>query len=93
MSVTMLPELAAFVVEVRELDRRRAAGQEVRLLWAPETSAVYIEQTDCATGETTLRDVPPSLSLDAFAHPELYPTCEIGLLFTTISGEIEIGVV
>ena len=91
MGATMLPELSAFVVEVRELDRRRGAGQEVRLAWVSTNGAVYIEQTECATGETTLRDVPPASCADAFAHPELYPLCTVGLLLETVSGAIDLN--
>jgi hypothetical protein len=74
--------------EAVELDRRRSAGQQVRLLWVPERNEIYVEQRSLSDGRRTFRSCPPEKALDAFHHPELYPPVEEPPRFVVSRGEI-----
>jgi hypothetical protein len=57
---------------VRELDHRRDAGIDVRLLWEPQTDRVLVALTDERSGESLMVEVDPSEALTAFHHPYAY---------------------
>jgi hypothetical protein len=61
---------------VRELDHRRDAGIDVRLLWEPQTDRVSLALTDERSGESLSFDVDPSEALTAFHHPYAHASDE-----------------
>jgi hypothetical protein len=56
----------------RELDRRKADGIEVALLWNPRTNALVVEVDDELAGERFRIPVAPADALEAFRHPYAY---------------------
>lgn len=54
---------------IRELDRRRAAGIDVRLLWNQRDDVILLVVSDSKTGEAFSVDVDPRNALEAFHHP------------------------
>jgi hypothetical protein len=58
-------------IAIRELDRRRADGIEVTLLWNAETKGVFVSVAERG-GNTLEFQVPPAQALDAFHHPYAY---------------------
>jgi hypothetical protein len=58
-------------IAIRELDRRRADGIEVTLLWNAETNRVFVSVAE-REGNTLEFQVRPAQALDAFHHPYAY---------------------
>jgi hypothetical protein len=54
---------------LRELDRRRGDGIEVRLLWNEATGSVTVAVSDARTGDAFAFEVDGADALDAFHHP------------------------
>ena len=57
---------------IRELDRRRRDGIEVRLLWDVSTNCVFVEVANAGSHEELRIDVRAIDALDAFHHPYAY---------------------
>jgi hypothetical protein len=57
---------------VRELAQRVSGGDEVLLLWHPESDRVEVSVRDLATGLGFNVDVAPDTAIDAFYHPYAY---------------------
>jgi hypothetical protein len=58
-------------IATRELDRRRAHGIKVMLLWNAETRGVFVSVAE-RDGDGFQFQVPPDEALDAFHHPYAY---------------------
>lgn len=58
--------------DIRELDRRRNDGIDVRLLWNPVTDRLWIDVSDERMGGSFAVDVEPGEALKAFRHPYSY---------------------
>ena len=54
---------------IRELDRRRSDGIDVRLLWNQTDDQVMVAVFDTKTGDAFQIEVHARESLDAFNHP------------------------
>ena len=54
---------------LRDLDRRRNDGIEVRLVWDPQTDRVSLSVMDEHSGEALTFEVGPGEALTAFHHP------------------------
>ncbi len=59
-------------IEVRELAQRSTGGIDVRLLWNPRTSRLFIVVEDEHHGDSFRSDVGAADALDAFNHPYAY---------------------
>jgi hypothetical protein len=57
---------------IRELDRRRSDGIEVRLLWSQTDAQVLVAVADAKTGDTFAISVEPHEAAIAFRHPYSY---------------------
>lgn len=64
--MTMSPTLKT---EVRELDRRRNDGIDVRLLWNSHTDRVSVAVQDERSGESFEVEIDSADALAAFHHP------------------------
>ena len=56
----------------RELAQRLSGGDEVLLLWHPESDRVEVSVRDVATGVGFQIVVAPASAIDAFYHPYAY---------------------
>jgi hypothetical protein len=54
---------------IRELDRRRSDGIDVRLLWDPADDRIVVAVHDAKTGEAFELQVAGRDAVDAFHHP------------------------
>jgi hypothetical protein len=59
-------------IELRELDRRRGDGIEVRLLWNARTNRVLVSVADEREGDSFEVEVRDGDALEAFHHPYAY---------------------
>jgi hypothetical protein len=59
-------------IEIRELDRRRGDGIEVRLLWNARTNSVLVAVEDEREGDSFQVEVREGDALEAFHHPYAY---------------------
>ena len=59
-------------IEIRELDRRRSDGIEVRLLWNAQDNRVSVAVADERSGESFELEVDRTEALAAFHHPYAY---------------------
>lgn len=59
-------------ITVHELDRRRADGIDVQLLWSPRTNRVLVSVADERRGDSFELEVDGADALDAFHHPYAY---------------------
>jgi hypothetical protein len=57
---------------IRELDRRRSDGINVRLLWNQTDDQVVVAVSDAKTGDAFAIAVEPGEALTAFHHPYSY---------------------
>jgi hypothetical protein len=57
---------------IRELDRRRSDGIDVRLLWNQTDDQVVVAVSDAKTGDAFAIAVEPEHALTAFHHPYAY---------------------
>jgi len=57
---------------VRELDRRRSDGIDVRLLWSQTDDRVVVTVSDAKTGDAFELEVEPAQAIEAFHHPYAY---------------------
>ena len=57
---------------IRELDRRRSDGIDVRLLWSQPDGAILLAVSDSKTGDAFSIEVAPGDALEAFHHPYSY---------------------
>jgi hypothetical protein len=57
---------------IRELDRRRSDGIDVRLLWNQTDDQVVVAVSDAKTGDAFAIPVEPEQVLTAFHHPYSY---------------------
>jgi hypothetical protein len=57
---------------MRELDRRRSDGIDVRLLWNQAEGRVRLAVYDAKTSDAFELEVEPHLALEAFHHPYSY---------------------
>ena len=55
--------------ELRELDRRRNDGIDVRLLWNPQTDRISLAVSDETSGESFEFEIDPADAFAAFHHP------------------------
>ena len=78
-------------LKANELDRRRGAGSEVRLLWVPEVDELLVEQRELGSGEITLRRADKGSALEAFNHPETYPIVVPPYEYEVDRGAIELA--
>jgi hypothetical protein len=62
-------ECAAATPLIRELDRRRSDGIDVRLLWNQTDEQVVVAVFDAKTGDAFEIEVEGREALDAFHHP------------------------
>jgi hypothetical protein len=60
------------MTEIRELDRRRNDGIEVRLLWNARTNRVLVSVEDEREGDSFEVEVRDGDALQAFHHPYAY---------------------
>lgn len=67
-----VPESAGTALVIRELDRRRSDGIDVRLLWNQTDDQVMVAVFDAKTGDEFHIEVHARESLDAFHHPYAY---------------------
>jgi hypothetical protein len=74
-----------------ELDRRAAAGTEIRLLWIPEVDELLVEQRELLSGDVTLRRAERGNALEVFHHPETYPVAGLAYVYEVDRGEIELA--
>lgn len=58
--------------EIRELDRRKSDGIEVRLLWNSHTDCVSVAVEDERSGASFELEIDPADALAAFHHPYAY---------------------
>ena len=58
--------------EIRELDRRRTDGIDVRLLWSQPDDGILLVVSDSGTGDAFSLEVEPGDALEAFHHPYSY---------------------
>jgi hypothetical protein len=58
--------------ELRELDRRRTDGIDVRLLWNSRTDHVSVSVEDERSGESFELEIDPADAVAAFHHPYAY---------------------
>jgi hypothetical protein len=56
----------------RELARRRSGGDEVLLLWYPESERVELSVSNVSTGRGIQLEVEPESAIDAFHHAYAY---------------------
>lgn len=66
------PETKTELVELTELDQRRADGQLITLWWVKNTLHTYVEVVDLKTQPPTVTEipvVPPATAHEVFAHP------------------------
>lgn len=56
----------------RELAQRLSGGDEVLLLWRPETDRVELSVRDVVTGSGFRIEVAAANAMDAFDHPYAY---------------------
>jgi hypothetical protein len=56
----------------RELAQRLSGGDEVLLLWHPDSDRVELAVRNLATGAGCQIEVAPADALDAFRHPFAY---------------------
>jgi hypothetical protein len=59
-------------VPTRELAQRQSGGDEVLLLWHPESDRVELAVRNVATGAGCQIEVAPTDAIDAFYHPFAY---------------------
>jgi hypothetical protein len=59
-------------IGIRELDRRRNDGIDVRLLWDSRTDTIIVAVEDERTDDSFEVAVDASDALDAFRHPYAY---------------------
>jgi hypothetical protein len=59
-------------VPTRELAQRQSGGDEVLLLWHPESDRVELAVRSLATGAGCQIEVAPADAIDAFYHPFAY---------------------
>ncbi len=59
-------------IEIRELAQRSNGGIDVRLLWNPLTSRLFIVVEDEQHGDSFSSDIGAGDALDAFNHPYAY---------------------
>jgi hypothetical protein len=59
-------------IGIRELDRRRSDGIDVRLLWDSRTDTIMIAVDDAKTEASFEVEVDAADALDAFRHPYAY---------------------
>jgi hypothetical protein len=59
-------------VPTRELAQRRSGGEEVLLLWHPDSDRVELAVHNLATGAGCQIEVAPADAIDAFYHPFAY---------------------
>jgi hypothetical protein len=57
---------------LRELAERRSDGLLVRLLWDPARNQTVIRYRDRKSGDAFIADVPNTVALAAFHHPNAY---------------------
>ena len=57
---------------IRELDRRRCHGLDVRLVWELRTNSVSVIVEDERSGESLAFEVAAADALAAFHHPYAY---------------------
>ena len=57
---------------IRELDRRRSDGIDVRLLWNQTDDQVVVAVSDAKTGDAFAIPIEPRQALTAFHHPYAY---------------------
>lgn len=67
-----VPGSAAAAPVIRELDRRRSDGIDVRLLWNETDDQVMVAVFDAKTGDAFQIEVHARECLDAFHHPYAY---------------------
>jgi hypothetical protein len=65
------PERAA-ARTVRELDRRRSDGIDVRLLWNQTDDRIVVAVLDAKTGDSFELQAAPREALEVFHHPYAY---------------------
>ena len=65
----VVPGSAGAAPVIRELDRRRSDGIDVRLLWNQTDDQVMVAVFDTKTGDAFQIEVHARESLDAFNHP------------------------
>jgi hypothetical protein len=57
---------------IRELDRRRNDGIDIRLLWSQIDDTIVLAVSDSKTGDAFWIEVEPSNAFEAFHHPSSY---------------------
>jgi hypothetical protein len=63
------PERREAAPVIRELDRRRNDGIDVRLLWNQTADQIVVSVLDAKTGDAFTIQVDARDALDAFRHP------------------------
>ena len=58
--------------KTRELAQRLSSGDEVLLLWHPDSDRVELAVRNLATGAGCQIEVAPADAIDAFHHPFVY---------------------
>jgi hypothetical protein len=56
----------------KELAQRLSGGEEIQLLWDPESGRVEVAVRDVTTGVGFHLEVEPGNAIDAFYHPYAY---------------------
>jgi hypothetical protein len=69
---------------IRELDRRRSDGIDVRLLWNQTDDRVVVAVSDAKTGDAFAMPVEPEQALTAFHHPYAYAAPRGGARHTLV---------
>jgi hypothetical protein len=75
----------------RELAQRLSGGDEVLLLWHPDSDRVDVAVRNLATGADCRIEVAPADAMDAFYHPFAYaarngPSCRLDQEMTVLDG-------
>jgi hypothetical protein len=64
--------------QIRELDRRRTDGIDVRLLWSQPDDGILLVVSDSKTGDAFSLKVAPGDAREAFHHPYAYAAVKRG---------------
>ena len=77
------PDRATTEPVLRELDRRRSDGIDVRLLWNQTDDRVVVAVLDSKTGDAFQIEAERHEALDAFNHPYSYAAFKSGTTTTS----------
>lgn len=85
------PDRAATAPVLRELDRRRSDGIDVRVLWNQTEDTVVVDVFDSKTGASFEIEAERHEALDAFHHPYSYVASNSGTTTTSsLSGRVHL---